>query len=91
MDVLRKLLGSERFLVLLASVIGILITKYLKIQVDSETILSFVVLIGSFIVGKSISGAGKDAEKVKAISALTTDSTVTASETKKAIEEVKSV
>jgi hypothetical protein len=77
--------------VLLASVIGILITKYFKIQVNPETILSFVVLIGSFIVGKSISGAGKDAEKIKAISALTADSSVSATETNKAIEDVKSV
>jgi hypothetical protein len=91
MDIVRKLFGSRKFLVLLASSIALLITKYLKIQVDEDTVLQFVILIGGYLVGQGIADVGKGAAKVNAISALTSDSSVSASETKKAIEDVKSV
>jgi hypothetical protein len=91
MEVLSKLFRSQKFLVLLASGIGLLITKLFKIEVDPSTILQGVILISGYLVGQGISDAGKGAAKVQAISALTADSSVSATETKKAIEEVKAV
>lgn len=91
MDVLKKLLGSRKFLVLLASGIALLITKYLKVQVDEDTVLQFVILIGGYLVGQGIADVGKGAAKVEAISNLTSNPQVTATETKKAVEEIKAV
>lgn len=91
MDVLKKMLGSRKFLVLLASVVGLLITKYLKVEVEEDTILQFMVLIGGYLVGQGIADVGKGAAKVQAISTLTADSSVSATETKKAVEEIKAV
>jgi hypothetical protein len=91
MELIKKLLGSRKFLVMLASVIGLLITKYLKVQVDPDTVLQFVILIGSYIVGEGLAGFGKGAAKVEAITTLTRDDSVSVGDTKKAVEEIKSV
>lgn len=91
MELIRKLLGSRKFLVMLASVIGLLITKYLKVQVEPDTVLQFVILISSYIIGEGIAGFGKGAAKVEAITTLTRDNSISGSETKKAVEEIKSV
>lgn len=91
MALIRKLLGSRKFLVMLASAIGLLVAKIFKVDVDPDTILQFVVLISSYLIGEGIAGYGKDAAKVQAITALTADQKVTPAETKKAVEEIKSV
>ena len=91
MDLLKKLLASRKFLVMLASVIGLLITKYLKVEVEQQTIMEFVILIGGYLVGQGLSDWGKGAAQVEAITTLTRDDTISASETKKAVDEVKSV
>lgn len=91
MELIKKLFSSQKFLVLLAAALGLLITKYLKVEVEQATILQFVVLISGYLVGQGISDAGKGAAKVEAISSLTANQSVTASETKRAVEEIKAV
>lgn len=91
MELIKKFLNSRKFLVMLAGAIGLLITKYLKVEVEPDTVLQFVILIASYIIGEGIAGFGKGAAKVEAISNLTANQDVTAAETKKAVEEIKSV
>lgn len=91
MELITKLLTSRKFVVMLASAIGLAITKWFKVEVEQSTIMEFVILIGSYIVGQSIVDHGKGAAKVEAISNLTANQDVTAAETKKAVEEIKSV
>lgn len=91
LEAIKKLFSSRKFLVMLAAGIGLLITKIFKVQVDPDTILQFVVLIASFILGQGIADFGKGAEKVKAIAEVSADSSVNAADTKKAVEEIKSV
>ena len=91
MEIIKKLLSSRKFLVMLASVIGLLIAKYLKVEVDPDTVLQFVILISSYIIGEGIAGFGKGAAKVEAISNLTANKDVTDAATKRAVEEIKSV
>lgn len=91
MEVLKKLLSSQKFLVLLASGIALLLTKYFKIQVDPATVLQFVILIAGYLVGQGIADNGKGAAKVNAIAAVSADSSVNSADTKKAIEEIKAV
>lgn len=90
-ELLKKLFSSQKFLVLLTSGIGLLITKFFKVQVDPATILQFVILIGGYLVGQGFSDMGKGAAKVEAISSLTANPQVSATETKKAVEEIKAV
>lgn len=89
-EAIKKLFSSRKFLVMLAAGVGLLITKIFKVQVDPDTILQFVIVISSYIVGQSIADFGKGAEQVKAISAVTIDPSVSAADTKKAVEEIKS-
>lgn len=91
MELVRKLLGSRKFLVMFASVIGLLITKYLKVEVDPDTVLQFVILISGYLIGEGLSGFGKGAAKVEAISNLTANPDITPADTKKVVEEIKSV
>lgn len=86
-----ELLKSRKFLVMVASVVGLLLAKYFKIQVEQSTVLEFVILISGYLVGQGISDLGTRAAKVEAISNLTANQDVTAAETKKAVEEIKSV
>jgi hypothetical protein len=93
MEVLTKLFSSQKFLVLLASTIGVLITKIFKVQVDRATIMEFVILIGSYLVGQGIGDMGKSAAKVTAIASLANlnPSISTSHEQAKTVEAIKSV
>lgn len=88
MELIKKLLNSRKFLVMLAGVIGLLITKYLKVEVEPNTILQFVVLISSYIVGQSIADIGTRAAKVQAVAVAQEPKSISLSEK---IENVKSV
>lgn len=72
MDLIKKLFASQKFIVLLVSAIGLLITKIFKVQVDPATITEFVILIGGYLIGQGIADNGKGAAKVQAIAALAT-------------------
>lgn len=80
MALLQQLFSSKKFLVLLTSVIGLLITKVFKIQADPSTIMEFVVLIGGYLIGQGISDHGKAAAQVQAIERIQTDQQTTPAE-----------
>lgn len=90
MEVLRKLFSSQKFIVLLVSVIGVLITKIFKVQVDPATITEFVILIGGYLVGQGIADQGKSAAKVVAVSNVVNSDAVALLTTEK-IDAIKSV
>lgn len=91
MELLKKLFSSQKFLVLAAAGIGLLITKWVKVEVDQATILQFVILVSGYLVGQGIADNGKGAAKVQGITTLTADKSVSDSDAKKAIEQIKAV
>lgn len=88
MDLLRKLLSSRKFLVMMATCIGLLITKVFKVQVDQATILEFLGVVAAWLIAQGIADKGKEAAKVDAIAVVQTDSLISSTEK---IEAIKSV
>lgn len=88
MELLKKLFSSQKFTVLLASAIGLLITKVFKVQVEQSTVLEFVGLIASWLIAQGISDHGKGAAKVEAIANAQVSQGIPAAEK---IEAIKSV
>lgn len=91
MTLLSKLITSQKFLVFAASFISLLIAKIFKVQIDQETVMPFVILVSSYLVGSGLSDLGKGAAKVEAIQTLTTDPTISGPETQRAIDKITSV
>lgn len=87
-DLLTKLLASQKFMVMLAAVIGLIITKAFKVTLDPATITEFVVLVGSWLIGQGISDHGKGAAKVAAIANIQAVADIAPAEK---IETIKSV
>ena len=62
-DLIKGLLGSKKFAVTIAGLIGTLLAKY-KFNVDPQTIQYFVELVIAYLVGQGIADHGKEAAKI---------------------------
>lgn len=91
MTLITKLLSSQKFIAMLSGVVGLVILKVFKVEVDSATLLQIVGLVAAYILGQGIADAGKGAAKVEAITSLTANQNVSAHETTKAIDKIASV
>lgn len=91
MNLLRQLFTSKKFLAMLSGVIGVLILKLFKVNVDPATVAEIVGLVVSYILGQSIADQGKSAVQVQAVASLIAHPASTLTTTDEKIEAIKSV
>lgn len=55
---------------MLVSLVGIIILKVFKVDVDRQTIMEFVILISSYMLAQGWADSGKEAAKIEAVAAM---------------------
>ena len=57
MKVIRKILGSRKWLTALASILGLALADFAGINLDGDTLIAIVAIIATIIGGESIADA----------------------------------
>lgn len=77
MKLLQSLFQSKKFMAMLVGVIGVVILKVFKVEVDPASIAEIVGLIAAYVIGQGIADNGALAAKIKAVSEASNSDRVT--------------
>lgn len=91
MQLIQSLFGSKKFIAMLSGLVGLLILKVFKVQVDPTTVGEIVGLVASYIVGQGIADNGKSAAQTTAIANVSMSQHMMPSDQDKAVDAIKSV
>ena len=64
MEIIKKLLGSKKFVTGLAAIIAAVLNDLLGRPVSEEVVLSSLGMVAALVVGQGIADHGKEKEKV---------------------------